>query len=59
MGLPWVRLDSNIATHDKVLTLLEVPRMGRPRRDEADRVGNPVAGRGCRAEGPWEEVRES
>lgn len=22
MGLPWVRLDSNIATHDKILALL-------------------------------------
>lgn len=23
MGLPWVRLDANIATHDKILALLE------------------------------------
>ena len=23
MGLPWVRLDSNIASHDKILALLE------------------------------------
>jgi hypothetical protein len=23
MGLPWVRLDSNIASHDKILELLE------------------------------------
>ena len=23
MGLPWVRLDSNIATHDKIVALLE------------------------------------
>lgn len=23
MGLPWVRLDTNIATHDKILTLLD------------------------------------
>ena len=25
MGLPWVRLDANIATHDKVLALLADP----------------------------------
>ena len=25
MGLPWVRLDANIATHDKVLALLSDP----------------------------------
>lgn len=25
MGLPWVRLDSNIATHDKILHLLTDP----------------------------------
>ena len=25
MGLPWVRLDANIATHDKILALLSDP----------------------------------
>ena len=25
MGLPWVRLDANIATHDKILNLLSDP----------------------------------
>ena len=25
MGLPWVRLDANIATHDKMLALLADP----------------------------------
>lgn len=25
MGLPWFRLDANIATHDKILDLLEKP----------------------------------
>ena len=25
MGLPWVRLDANIATHDKILALLADP----------------------------------
>ena len=25
MGLPWVRLDSNIASHDKILALLSDP----------------------------------
>lgn len=25
MGLPWVRLDSNIATHDKILNLVSDP----------------------------------
>ncbi len=25
MGLPWVRLDSNIASHDKILHLLSDP----------------------------------
>ena len=29
MGLPWVRLDSNIATHDKVLNLISDPGKGK------------------------------
>ena len=29
MGLPWVRLDSNIATHDKILHLVSDPSAAR------------------------------
>jgi len=29
MGLPWVRLDANIATHDKILHLLSDPSSAR------------------------------
>lgn len=29
MGLPWVRLDTNISTHDKILTLLDKGAKGK------------------------------
>ena len=29
MGLPWVRLDTNIATHDKILSLLDAGAKGK------------------------------